>query len=139
VPRILLAEADEEALHRMATQLVLDGFEVREARDGGQVLDWFLEGRSIGLLDPDVLVLDAQLPDICGLDLLIGLHSAGRSIPVIFMTASDDPTVRDRAFRWGAKAVLEKPVSPRDLRLALSGIARTVGPRAPRSARWVKR
>lgn len=60
------------------------------------------------------LVLDVNLPSMNGLDFLEGLRARGFTAPVIVITGSPDPAVRQRAAAAGA-ALLEKPFEHRAL------------------------
>jgi FixJ family two-component response regulator len=57
----------------------------------------------------DCIVLDLHLEGMSGLELQYVLTSEGRSVPIVFVTAMDDPTSRRRALEAGAVAYLEKP------------------------------
>jgi FixJ family two-component response regulator len=57
----------------------------------------------------DCLVLDLHLEGMSGLELQGRLSAEGRAIPIIFVTAMDDPIARRRAMDGGAVAYLEKP------------------------------
>lgn len=56
-----------------------------------------------------VLILDIQLPGISGLELFRQLKAAGGAPPVIFITARDQPDIRDQAREAGAAACFIKP------------------------------
>src|SRR3954469_11742985 len=58
---------------------------------------------------PDCIVLDMHLEGMSGLELQGRLSAEGRTIPIIFVTAMDDPIARGRALDGGAVAYLEKP------------------------------
>ena len=60
-------------------------------------------------------VFDVRLPGASGLELQRALAARGSAVPVIFMTAFDDPSVRDEACRLGAAAYLMKPFGGREL------------------------
>ena len=55
------------------------------------------------------LITDQQLPGLSGTDLQAYLRAAGYRTPVIFITAYDVLTVRERAVAAGAIAYLTKP------------------------------
>ena len=57
------------------------------------------------------LVLDVQLPKVGGFELHERILRMGVLVPVIFITAFDDPAARTRAARAGAAAFLTKPFS----------------------------
>ena len=56
----------------------------------------------------DCLVLDFQLDGMSGLDLMEELKSGGSTTPVIFLTAHDEPEIRDLAQRLGCADFLLK-------------------------------
>src|SRR5882762_1126777 len=58
--------------------------------------------------DPDCLILDIQLGGMSGLDLQKSLAAIGREIPVIFITAHDEPELAARAEGCGCVAYLRK-------------------------------
>jgi two-component system NtrC family sensor kinase len=60
---------------------------------------------------PDLILLDLQLPDISGLDLLRLLAQEGFDVPVILMTAHGSEGIAVEAFRLGARNYLIKPFS----------------------------
>lgn len=60
-------------------------------------------------------VFDVRLPGASGLELQRVLASRGSAIPVIFMTAFDDSSVREAACHLGAAAYLMKPFGGREL------------------------
>jgi FixJ family two-component response regulator len=63
----------------------------------------------------DCLVLDIQLPGMSGFDMYSQLAPVGERPPAIFITAHDEPAVRQKAERLGAKSFLSKPFSGRAL------------------------
>jgi FixJ family two-component response regulator len=65
------------------------------------------------------VILDIRLPGMSGLDLYSHLASSGRSYPVIFITASDDPQWQETAEKAGAVTCLRKPFDERSLLSAL--------------------
>ena len=60
---------------------------------------------------PDMILLDLQLPDISGLDLLRLIAQEGYDVPVILMTAHGSEGIAVEAFRLGARNYLIKPFS----------------------------
>jgi two-component system NtrC family sensor kinase len=60
---------------------------------------------------PDLILLDLQLPDISGLDLLRLVAQEGYDVPVILMTAHGSESIVVEAFRLGARNYLIKPFS----------------------------
>ena len=60
--------------------------------------------------DRDVLILDMHMPGMNGCDLLEYLANKEIFIPVIIVTAFDEPASRECARKYGALAYLRKPV-----------------------------
>jgi FixJ family two-component response regulator len=66
------------------------------------------------------LILDVAMPGMSGPELQQELVLRGISIPIIFITAKTDATLRARLLEQGAVACLLKPFSELDLRAALT-------------------
>ena len=65
--------------------------------------------------DACCVVFDINLEDGSGIDLRHRLKADGHSVPVIYMTASDNPAVRTAAMASGCIAFLTKPFSVQEL------------------------
>lgn len=68
---------------------------------------------------PDLILLDLQLPDISGLDLLRLIAQEGYDVPVILMTAHGSEGIAVEAFRLGARNYLIKPFSDTEARAVI--------------------
>jgi FixJ family two-component response regulator len=74
---------------------------------------------------PSCLILDVSLPGINGLDFQQQLRSAGRQIPIIFITGHGDIPMSVKAIKSGALEFLTKPFGDQDLLNAVEqGLAR---------------
>ena len=86
-------------------------------------------------LQPDLLFLDVQLPDISGLDFLERLDSFTHgSCRVVMYTAYDEFVLP--AFRKKAFDVLLKPIDDKDLDIIMHRLADFPPPARPRTAVW---
>jgi FixJ family two-component response regulator len=65
--------------------------------------------RSPRVDDSSCLITDVQMPGMSGIDLRDRLIAQGSRIPIIFITAFPEPTIRRRAQAGGALGLLEKP------------------------------
>jgi CheY-like chemotaxis protein len=105
---VLLVEDDGWLRYVMAELLADDGYEVVEATTGTQALALVAERA------PDVVVLDLNLPELSGLDVLHELRASERTftLPVIVMSGALDGETRHRLTRLEERAddVIEKPV-----------------------------
>jgi two-component system cell cycle sensor histidine kinase/response regulator CckA len=89
------------------------GYETREVGDGTAALE---------LLDqalPDAILLDAELPGPSGLEILRQVRSSARPIPVLLIADGASTQVAADAARWGADALLTRPLRPAEVLFAL--------------------
>ncbi len=65
-------------------------------------------------IPPDFIILDIQLPDINGLEVLkrIRMHSVGRDVPIIAMTSYAMSGDKERLLAAGCTGYIEKPIDP---------------------------
>lgn len=68
----------------------------------------FLDDRAHA--EPACVITDVQMPAMGGEQLQAALHAAGRTIPMIFITAFPTDALRARVIAAGASACLDKPV-----------------------------
>ncbi len=79
------------------------------------------EGSGIEILSclkqfkPAVIILDLNLPDMNGLEILRTAHHAYPDLPVIIVTGDNSPKTREEAMSAGAFGFLNKPVSAANL------------------------
>jgi FixJ family two-component response regulator len=75
---------------------------------------------SDGISETKCLILDIAMPGMSGPDLQRELKHRRWNIPIIFITAQRDETVRSRLIEQGAIACLVKPFNDTDLLDALN-------------------
>ena len=80
----------------------------------------FLEARSQS--EARCLIVDVQLGDSCGIALVRQLAQSSPALPVIFMTASDNPRTERRSVEAGCVAFLRKPFPAKSLLEKLSSL-----------------
>jgi FixJ family two-component response regulator len=119
--RTIVAIVDDDLLIRraMATLLSALGYCTELFTSGGAFLDAATKSEA------SCLVVDIQLGDISGVELGRRLTANGFKFPVIFMTASDDETIRNAAMQLGCVAYLRKPFPAGEL---LDAIVKAIGP-----------
>ena len=63
---------------------------------------------------PDLIVLDIMMPGMDGYDVCqeLGKDAGLRAVPVVIVTAMEDPKFNQRAFAAGAKVCMTKPLRP---------------------------
>jgi len=108
----------------------------RLLRSAGFVVGTFSSAESFldasGWIDQDCLIVDIHMPGLSGLAMQERLAAAGVAVPIVFITAHDDPTTREKARRAGG-AYLRKPFDDTMLLEAIRGAiaARGGGPERP--------
>jgi two-component system CheB/CheR fusion protein len=110
---------DDDHDLRQAVRDVLEdaGHLVEDYQDGEAFLNAYRPGCN------SLLLIDANLPGICGLDLLKRLKSAGHSVPAIMITGQSDVPMAVDAMKAGAADFLEKPIHGVEL---LASVRRTL-------------
>ena len=101
----------------------LGRYTVRTAGDGQEALAIARDPA------PQLLLLDMNLPDMDGIAVLRALRQIPglAEVPVIFLTALEDPVVEAELYALGAHQVLRKPLRPLPL---LDSIAKALGARS---------
>jgi two-component system OmpR family response regulator len=118
---ILVVEDEEEIRDLVATALRFRGFAVVEAGSGGEALGLARTA------NPHLIVLDVMLPDLDGFALCRKLRAGGDGVPVIFLTARDDPADKRTGFVGGGDDYLTKPFSLEELVLRIEAVLRRAG------------
>jgi len=108
-PRVLIAEDHAEMATAVRRVLSLDCEVVGSVADGGAVLE------AAQRLEPDVIVLDLNLPSVNGLEACRQITHRNPRAKVIVFTAMNDPEVRQRCFEAGASAFMSKMAGAGDL------------------------
>jgi two-component system OmpR family response regulator len=127
--RILLVEDEEPIRDLVATALRFTGFAVETAETGPEGL---AQARNNAW---QLLVLDVNLPGLDGFALTRKLREAGDDVPVIFLTARDDPADLREGFTGGGDDYLTKPFSLEELVLRVEAMLRRGRGRAAERAR----
>jgi DNA-binding response OmpR family regulator len=122
---ILVAEDDRVQSRLLEKHLLGRGFEVQIAFDANTAWEKALKER------PDVILLDLQMPGGTGLGFLKKRNSSSihRHIPVIVITAVEDPLVLRMAEQNGARSVLSKPVDMKRLDATLESVRSQLAPK----------
>jgi two-component system, LuxR family, response regulator FixJ len=111
-----LCVVDDDLLVRESTNRLLRscGFQVKDFASPEEVLD------SDFLSKTGCLILDMRMPHMTGVELQRQLRSMSLDLPIIFITAYEDPDLRAQALEAGAIAFLYKPFDEQDLLNAIN-------------------
>ncbi|MBF0100727.1 MAG: response regulator [Desulfobacterales bacterium] len=106
--RALVIEDNENNMELITFILELSGYQTIRAENGRSGYDMALKEL------PDFIILDIQLPDIMGTDVLkmIRNSSIGRSIPIIAMTSYAMSGDEQALLAAGCDGYIEKPINP---------------------------
>jgi DNA-binding response OmpR family regulator len=107
--RLLVADQDPEVLTLLEKSLALQGYQVQVASDGQAAL------AQVDEYEPDLILLDTQLPEVDGYEVIRRLKSddSTRSIPIIVLTGSSVDKERDKVRVLGMQVsqYVAKPLS----------------------------
>lgn len=112
---VLVVDDSPEVLAVVAARLKPEGYRTLVAQTWELGLDLALESQ------PDVILLDVEMPEVSGLDLCRRLKSDARTsgIPIIFLTAHDDVNLKVHSLDLGATDYVTKPFHAAELRARL--------------------
>ena len=104
---ILVVDDDEMTRLLISQALSSDMYLIIEAEDGKQGFSLFNE------LQPDLVLLDVELPELNGFDVckLIRESAQGNNVPVVMITGMDDTESIEKAYRLGATDFIVKPIN----------------------------
>jgi PAS domain S-box-containing protein len=109
-PLVLVAEDNDVNTQVLRDYLEVKGYAVTEAVNGSEAVDATLR------LEPDLVVMDIQMPVLDGLEAMRQIRSAGFArLPIVALTALAMPGDRERCLEAGADDYVSKPVSLRGL------------------------
>jgi DNA-binding response OmpR family regulator len=121
---VLVVEREQPVRSFLEQQLADDGFDVLSTERGGQALDLLESAR------PDVVLLDAVLPDGSGFDVVSRLREGApgrawnRDVPVIMVAERSDPVDRLRGFARGCDDYVPVPFVYEELLARIRAVLR---------------
>lgn len=109
--QILLVEDNPQNRRLARTLLELDGYDVLEAENAGQALQILADA------DPDLILMDIQLPGMDGLELtrLLRQKETNQETPIIALTAYAMKGDQERFIAAGCDGYISKPLDPATL------------------------
>ena len=109
IPHILIADQDDNLRHVLRTVLEQEGYTVGEVKTGRDALTALQNTKHT------LALLDAQLPDRDGLDVLERLRQSGNDTPVIIMAGNATAAIGIQSMQLGAYDYLPKPFDTDEL------------------------
>ena len=105
--KVLIVDDDPQVLMSLKISLQPWGFELTTLNEPEHI------GEVLEDIEPDLLVLDIEMPGINGIELCQILRSDRRwqQLPILFLSVHHDAKTQDRAFAFGADDYVSKPVT----------------------------
>ena len=127
---ILIAENDEQHFEMIKNGLLRAGVsnEILRFSDGRQALDYLFNRNPESATEHDgqgyVLFMDINLPEVGGGEVLEKIKKDEQlsKIPVIVLTAADDPNIIDRCYNLGCSTYIVKPAENADFEESIQNI-----------------
>jgi len=102
--KVLVVDNESVFASTLADHLSLRKFEAKSVCSGEEALEY------IPRFHPDVIILDLQMPDMSGLDVLAQVKAFDRTIEVILLTGNGSFDIGIACMQLGAFDYLVKPV-----------------------------
>ncbi|WCN36983.1 response regulator transcription factor [Aneurinibacillus uraniidurans] len=107
--KILIAD-DEDVLRMLITEtLEIEDYELDEAQDGLEAYEKIMQH------EYDLILLDLMMPGKTGLEVCQLVRAAGKTTPIVMLTAKTQAEDRENAVKAGVNYFFAKPFSPMQL------------------------
>ena len=104
MPRVLVVEDEAHLAEGLAYNLEAEGYEVEVLADGRSAAE------RVQVAPPlDLVILDVMLPGQSGFEVARRTRASGNYVPILILTAKDDPADVVRGLEEGADDYLTKP------------------------------
>jgi DNA-binding response OmpR family regulator len=107
--KILIVDDEDVIRFLISETLGLNSYELFQASDGIEALSVIAE------VQPDLLILDAIMPEMPGIEVAKTLSSSKNKPIIIMLTANTDENDRISALHCGVDYFMKKPFSPIEL------------------------
>ena len=118
---ILIVEDEKNIVDILVYNLTKEGYTTLEAYDGDAGLQLALEQ------DPDLILLDLMLPQKNGFDVCREIRQAGRTTPILMLTARDEMPDKIAGLDHGADDYMTKPFDTGELMARVRALTRRQG------------
>jgi CheY-like chemotaxis protein len=110
MPKILIVDDDITITELMKSLVKMEGHEPTTVNDSLQAME------IAEAVKPDLITLDLMMPGLTGFELCELLHNDPRfsNIPIVIISAKDDPESKEKALATGARDYITKPFSVDD-------------------------
>jgi two-component system phosphate regulon response regulator OmpR len=119
-PHILVVDDDQRLRDLLRGYLQRNGFRVTLAGDAAEAR------QRMESVQFDLMVLDVMMPGETGIEFAAALRTKDRALPILMLTAMNEPKDRIAGLESGVDDYLAKPFEPRELVLRLQALLRRV-------------
>ena len=116
--KILLVEDDKDLNKTICTYLNRNGYETTGCLNANDAYNE-MYGNMF-----DIIISDIMMPQIDGFEFAETVRSLNQEIPILFMTARDDFTSKQRGYRLGIDDYMVKPIDLDELLLKIGALLR---------------
>lgn len=116
--KILVVEDDKDLNKTVCSFLNHSGYDAIGCLSADEAYDAFYENVF------DLIVSDIMMPDVDGFEFARSVRELNDEIPILFMTARDDITSKQRGFRIGIDDYMVKPIELDELLLRIGALLR---------------
>ncbi len=117
--KILVVEDDKELNRAVCTYLNRNGYESVGCLNATEAYDAMYGGTIF-----DLIISDIMMPGIDGFEFASAIRAQNQEIPILFMTARDDISAKQRGFQAGIDDYMVKPVDLDELVLRIGALMR---------------
>jgi CheY-like chemotaxis protein len=105
MPKILIVDDDVTITDLMKMLVSMEGHQPTTVNDSTKAIE------VADTVHPDLITLDLMMPGLTGFELCELMHNDPRfsAIPIVIVSAKDDPASMEKAFQAGAKDYITKP------------------------------
>ncbi|MGD1950765.1 MAG: response regulator [Leptolyngbyaceae cyanobacterium] len=113
--KIIIVDDDPQSLHQLQSNLAAWNFDITALTSSHQL--W----QTLEQVQPDAIVLDVTMPDMDGFEIcqVLRAEPQWRNLPILFLTAHKEDTLRENAFQFGGDDFIDKSVAPSELAIRI--------------------
>ena len=120
--KLLVVEDDRELNRAVCAFLNRNGYEAVGCLSAEEAYDALYGGSLF-----DLIISDIMMPGVDGFEFARTVRDTDQQIPILFMTARDDFSAKQRGFRMGIDDYMVKPIDLEELLLHIEALLRRAG------------
>jgi len=111
MPKILIVDDDITITELMKVLVTMEGHQPTTVNDSTKAIE------VASSVNPDLITLDLMMPGLTGFELCELLHNDPKfeKIPIVIVSAKDDPESKEKALKAGATEYITKPFASDEL------------------------